>query len=139
MSIEEKAKRYDEALDEAKALQKAIRKDLHPLIEQIFPELKKPEDEEIRKTLIRLIEHNIRDGFSSYDSINYSDMITWLRKQEQLKKIPVWKHWKNGICGNGEDKPIFLIKDGSKYSLSSCLSFECDYIELSELEKLKML
>ena len=108
---------------------------VNPLIEQIFPELKKPEDEEIRKTIIHLIEHNIKDGFSSYDSIKYSDMIDWLRKQEQ-KKIPIWKHWKNGIAGNGEGKLVYLIKDGSTYSLSSCLSFECDYIELSELENL---
>ena len=64
-----------------------------------------------------------------------SDMIDWLRKQEQ-KKIPIWKHWKNGIAGNGEGKLVYLIKDGSTYSLSSCLSFECDYIELSELENL---
>ena len=47
LSIEEKAKRYDEALDNAKVVYKTIRKDLKPVIEQIFPELEESDDERI--------------------------------------------------------------------------------------------
>ena len=55
--------------------------------------------------------------------------------ENEANKMPIWKHWKDGICGNGEGKPIYLIKDGDAYSISSVLGYECDYIELSELDK----
>ena len=32
--------------------------------------------------------------------------------ENEANKMPIWKHWKDGICGNGEGKPIYLIKDG---------------------------
>lgn len=64
-----------------------------------------------------------------------ADMLAWLEKQgQEPKKVSIWKHWKNGIAGNGEGEQIYLIKYGNTYHLSSCLSFECDYIELSELD-----
>ena len=64
-------------------------------------------------------------------------MENWLEKQgNNPQKTSIWKHWKDGIAGNGEGEPIYLIKYGYTYSLSSCLCFECDYIELSELEKI---
>lgn len=68
------------------------------------------------------------------------DKYTELEKQggKESNKIPIWKHWKDGICGNGEGKLIYLIKDGDDYSLSSCLGYECDYIELSDLDKLML-
>ncbi len=60
-----------------------------------------------------------------------------LKKIEQKpKKVSIWKHWKDGIVGGEEGKQIYLIKSGFKYSISSCLGQECDYIELSELDKL---
>ena len=130
--------RYKKALDEAKVIHKTIRKDLKPVIEQIFPELQKTEEERIKDALIELIKCNERSGYTSLNNVSTSSMIDWLEKQEQTKKTSIWKHWKNGICGNGEGKLVFLIKSGATYSLSSCLSFECDYIELSELENLML-
>lgn len=58
------------------------------------------------------------------------------KSNQQSKEIPIWKHWKDGIAGNGEGKPIYLAKVGNTYSITSCLGLECDYIELSELDKL---
>ena len=81
---------------------------------------------------------NERSGYTLLNNVSTSSMIAWIEKQEQSKKTSIWKHWKNGICGNGEGKLVFLIKSGATYSLSSCLSFECDYIELSELENLML-
>ena len=107
-------------------------------IENIFPELQKTEEERIREVLIELVKCNERSGYTLLNNVSTSSMIDWLEKQEQSKKTSIWKHWKNGIAGNGEGKAIFLIKRGSAYSLSSCLSFECDYIELSELENLML-
>lgn len=68
------------------------------------------------------------------------DKYAELEKQakKESNKMPIWKHWKDGICGNGEGKLIYLIKDGDDYSLSSCLGYECDYIELSDLDKLML-
>ena len=31
-----------------------------------------------------------------------------------------------------------MVKNGNTYSLNSCLGYECDYIELSELDKLML-
>jgi hypothetical protein len=65
--------------------------------------------------------------------------MTWLEKQDEQKpqKALTWKHWENGIAGNGEGNDAFLIKWSPwHYSVSSCLGSECDYIELSELDEL---
>ena len=108
------------------------------IAEFIFPELKESEDEQIRK---ELLEHciNRRDGKQvCVDANDYRRWADWLEKQGQSKKTSIWKHWKDGIAGNGNDIPVFLIKNGLTYSLSSCLSFECDYIELSELDSLML-
>ena len=93
------------------------------------------EDEKIRKQIISFLKEFEHDH---YRSLDFSSWIDWLEKQGQSKKTSIWKHWKDGIAGNGEGKPIFLIKNGSTYNLSSCLSFECDYIELSELDNLML-
>lgn len=70
---------------------------------------------------------------------NQEDWIAWLEKQgEQPKKVSIWKHWKDGIAGNVDGTPVYLIKDGHTYSINSCLCFECDYIELSELDNLML-
>ena len=96
------------------------------------------EDEKIRKALIHLI--NEQDGFlTAINGISVKDVIAWLEKQgEQPNKVSLWKHWKDGIAGNGEGKLTYLIKIGNTYNLTSCLGFECDYIELSELDSLTL-
>ena len=58
------------------------------------------------------------------------------QSEKNTKQVSIWKHWKDGIAGNGDSEPIYLIKNGYTYSLSPFLSYECDYIELSEFDKL---
>lgn len=72
--------KYNEALDEAKAIHKIIKKDLKPIIEQIFPELKEPEEEKIRKELIQYLKDypNLPNGQYSRD-----DFFTWLYIQKK--------------------------------------------------------
>ena len=53
LSIEEKAKRYDKAIERAKAYQ-----GLRSEMEIIFPELKESEDEQIRKKDVEDLKHN---------------------------------------------------------------------------------
>lgn len=141
LSIEEKAKAYDEALKAAVIAYKDEDKHLKATLERIFPQLKESEDEIIRKKLISYF--SAVKGFSTLEYnyvISNEEVIAWLEKQgkQRLKKISLWKHWKNGIAGNGEGKLVYLIKSGNSYTLSSCLGYECDYIELSDLDELML-
>ena len=136
LSIEQKAKLYDEVIERGNSLLSCNELG-NAWVYKLLPELES-EDERIKKSLIDYLKE--RKNGESYGQyvLRYDRWIAWLEKQEQSKKTSIWKHWKNGIAGNGEGKAIFLIKRGSSYSLSSCLSFECDYIELSELENLML-
>ena len=110
------------------------------------------EKDKIEKILKKLWKED--DGFVSIERISYNKALqdiqyeidkleinensvsTSSKSNQPSKKMPIWKHWKDGIAGNGEGKPIYLTKVGNTYSLTSCLGLECDYIELSELDKL---
>lgn len=130
-------KKYKEALERAKSFyyDEKTRVGMTPIeLEYIFPELQESEDERIRKDILAFIT---REG-QHIDKYKWHKWIAWLEKQGQSKKTSIWKHWKNGIAGNGDGIPVFLIKNGSTYSLSSCFGFECDYIELSELDNLML-
>lgn len=137
MTPEEKARAYDEAL--------ALMKDCIPDKDgyvcvrpcDIFSELKESEDERIMKAIKQM--YSFLPNKPEYiGSVPVKDIFAWLEKQDnkEPKKVSIWKHWKDGIAGNGEGKQIYLIKIGSVYSISSCLGCECDYIELSELDEL---
>jgi hypothetical protein len=138
-------KKYNEALAKARTFYKkwdgvdAYNSSLAiSELKEIFPELKESGEEKLRKEMLQIAKES-EDSFYMVLTPNKRKMlINWLEKQEQSKKTSIWKHWKNGIAGNGEGKLTFLIKSGPTYSLSSCLSFECDYIELSELENLML-
>ena len=132
-------KKYKEALERAKLsrLQLLDIGEEATNIEYIFPELKESDDERIRKELIDLLNLLWRHFNFPYDRNKYEEFLDWLKKQGQEQtKVSIWKHWKGGLAGNGEGVLTYLIKDGNTYSLSPCLGFECDYIELSELNDL---
>ena len=82
----------------------------------------------------KIIEPN--HTFNHGERWAYIDDLLEKQGEQNTKQVSIWKHWKDGIAGNGDGKTIYLIKNGYTYSLSSCLSYECDYIELSELDKL---
>ena len=130
-------KLYKESLEKAREYHKVDKDNTLKIyakgtMEYLFPELKESEDERIRKGIIRCVKGNMPDNDLR------KKYLAWIEKQGEQKseKVSIWKHWKDGIAGNGDDKQMFLIKSHNTYNLSSCLSFECDYIELSELEKL---
>ena len=136
MTQKEKATAYDEAVKRAKKEKEKSRNlGLLEFIEDTFPELRDSEDEKARKELISFLQlpHPQFVGERKQEK-----WIDWLEKQGTPKQVSIWKHWKDGIAGNGEGKPIYLVKIGNTYSLNSCLGFECDYIELSELDKLML-
>lgn len=80
LSIEQKARAYDESLERAKNIYGASEcKDILHTLETIFPELKESRDEKIRKLLIRLFKSNTNEKF---DDVSTQDIIAWLEKQE---------------------------------------------------------
>lgn len=110
-------------------------------IANIVPGLKESEDEKIRKALMQNLKERFGTKGNMGKGLDMPDVLAWLEKQreQEIKEKPIWKHWKNGIAGNGEGKQIYLIKSGDSYTLSSCLGYECDYIELSDLDELTLL
>ena len=87
LSIEEKAKAYDKALERAKNLHQfsSNRTEIKHM-EEIFPELKESEDESVREALIALVKCNERNGYTLLNNVPTSSMLAWLEKQDKQKK-----------------------------------------------------
>ena len=93
MTVEEKAKAYDEAIERAKKLYS------NGITEEIFPELKESKDKKIREAILNgLID--CRDApdleWSNFGGIHIDDCIDWLENQgEQKPTLPKWKYKKD--------------------------------------------
>ena len=118
LSVEEKAQRYDEALERAKCVieQNPLMEYLKKGIEYIFHELKEDEDERIRKALIelvRMVDKNPIHQIFGYGDIKYSDMIAWLEKQGEQKPndkvVPKFKIGDYVKNVNDKREPIYEI------------------------------
>lgn len=83
-SIEEKAKRFNEALKAAVVAHKDEDKHLKATLERIFPELKESEDERIR-TCIRMCLTDIDEQRFADFSTNLKECLDWLEKQGEHK------------------------------------------------------
>lgn len=85
LSIEEKARRYDEALVRANEMIKAMTNIGGVAkvndIQHIFPELKESKDESIRNGLIGYFRAGKCENISSYHGISTNDILAWLEKQ----------------------------------------------------------
>ena len=140
MTQEEKAKAYEKKKKKIKSKLKDFKEIIinRSDIEEIFPNLQESEDERIRKGMLQGFKDYEEPEYEWWNGVKVKECIAWLEKQGQSKKTSIWKHWKDGIAGNGNGIPVFLIKNDFTYSLSSCLGFECDYIELSELDNLML-
>ena len=82
LSIEEKAKRYDKAVEIAKEINNEQRAQPFNIMTRVFPELRESEDERIRKALI--------NGFNKldksavwYNGITNGQILAWLENHEQ--------------------------------------------------------
>lgn len=103
LPIEEKAKRYDEALENMRKFRNALnnheetdlwvsRKDIVTDIEYYFPELKEPEDERIRKEILGLVQYTKGRRIGYEPRIHQDEMVAWLEKQGQVKKSVISQH-----------------------------------------------
>lgn len=86
LSIEEKAKRYDKAIERAKAMIKvaANQDESIGFTNTIFPELKESEDERIRKALITFFKRFPYDSIEQAGT-NAKEAIAWLEKQGEYE------------------------------------------------------
>lgn len=88
MTIEEKAKRFDEALAMAKECITYIPDDaVNKYMLNIFPELKElGDEEEVRKAMIDFFKHEREEGVTVlHYGVNIERMIAWLEKQGEQK------------------------------------------------------
>ncbi len=83
LSIEEKARRYDESIKRAKDCQfdgLALSQPVRDVIEHIFPELK--EDERIKSCIRMCLTNAGKHVFDNYN-ISLSDCLAWIEKQKE--------------------------------------------------------
>jgi hypothetical protein len=93
MTIQEKAKAYDEALERAKKLKENPEqvfyefspKEGDTICDYIFPELKESEDEKIRKELLDYCKNKAEKYPNDPKYQNISAWIAWLEKQGKQK------------------------------------------------------
>lgn len=116
LSIEEKAKAYDEALEKARQLcayptTKPFINDLQDL----FPELQEPEDERIKKTLINFFSKGAEYD-SSTNGIKDRNIIAWLEKQgeEKVQAKSLWHEYNHPI---DKDRLFLLISKNKRASI----------------------
>lgn len=149
MTIQEKTKAYDEAIERArKELQTcgSVNCDAAKQIFRLFPELKESEDERIRKELIDFVKSRLA-GFPECDRF-----IAWLEKQDTFSKKDVDNAYLKGITDakNEIEKQHEIIfpklKEGELtwltryieekvYSLSMDIRDDEDRIKLKNLKK----
>ena len=103
MTIEEKAKRYDESLEQLKGLIENIREGKYAIVEEdiieIFPELQESEDEKVKRIIhsisnkISFHLHDIftEEEFQCFDAWSNA----WLKKQNIYEKQDIYKIWTN--------------------------------------------
>ena len=123
LSIEEKAKRYDEAIKRTKEY--AIDGYLDAVaVNDIFPELAESEDERIRKEIISYLKRRLKIDSSIPAAIGY--WIAWLEKQGDANK-EYWRGYREGkeeildkyaeLEKQGEQKPNYCHHE---VDLSNC-------------------
>ena len=107
LTIEEKAKAYDEALERARAINNGKDVDVESgttICEYIFPELKESEDDKIRKEIIS----TLRNTYWTSNRNRFNELVAWLEKQgnqsspqtnerAQLYLVSDVLTWKDGI------------------------------------------
>lgn len=91
LSIKEKAKRYDDAIERAKNTIKVNQTipDIVECVEFLFPELKESEDERIMKSIQRLISHYYDVNFPTPEGFTREDLMSWIEKQGEHKPTDI--------------------------------------------------
>lgn len=103
LSIEEKEKAYDEAIERARVFKKHLieinEKDYADEMDYIFPELVESEDERIRETIIKILL-----CFDHYEGVTGKSMIAWVKKQGEQKPVVIPKFKVGDLIKEKRDK-----------------------------------
>lgn len=123
LTLEEKAKRYDEALEKARDILDSTddnyvctyltKEDIKRMYSRFFPELREVDDEEIRKTLISYFNTLGGDYFGELKLV---DILAWFKKQNPNADNANKEYWRGYREGKQEvlDKYAELEKQGEK-------------------------
>ena len=138
MTVEQKAKAYDKALEKAKIWQEHLYdvndKDYADELNYIFPELSESEGEKIRKDILCYFEHYAHD----IKGADLQKWVAWLEKQgKQKPTLPKWKY-------KNDNTP--LLRDSLILNKYGCVAkspsgafvndvWVIDYDELAKLPK----
>lgn len=100
LTIEEKAKAYDKAVEKAKIFKEHLLeindKGYADEMDYIFPELAESEDEKIRKHLITLFKDEYgKNSNARFAGIKVKDIIAWLEKQSEQKSMKTCAEYYN--------------------------------------------
>ena len=148
LSIEEKAKRYDEALTKAKNIVNSINVGLigKDSFEAVFPELKESEDERIRKWLIK--DMNRRLSCWTSTEVTKEQVLAWLEKQgEKVKPIEgfdtEFERQVSYLIASAMNKDYEYTKDFVKWTSEGLLNYAKHELEknsmgISEATKKKL-
>lgn len=121
LSIKQKAERYDKIIEIAKSKILYPDKACYVNINEIFPELVKSEDEQIRE---RLIDYFSDFRLGTFAGIEPKKIITWLEKQREPideEKVQI---------GARKDVALSIMNFLNKNTRSTCLSsMECADLE----------
>ena len=123
MTTEEKAKAYDEALERARQIKNGENgwgyydlTEITPALEKVFPELKKSDDERIRKHIFKFVD----EQFPRHNEKEKAKMLAWLEKQKEPEQdegdFTIYHPQKNG---EGKYKCIPFSFYGSLASFSN--------------------
>ena len=89
MTQEEKARAYDEALEDMRVIYPNLKGDAKLAVEHAFPELTESEEERIRKALIEVFKKKLERGFEWVEyGIPNRSVLDWLEKQKEQSEEP---------------------------------------------------
>ena len=105
MTIKQKAKAYDEALEKARQLcAYPTTKPFISDLQDLFPELMESEDERIRKALIKYYSFDKDGGSHALDNITPEQILDWLERQGKQGSIK-----EHDICDTCDEKTSCVI------------------------------
>ena len=122
LSIEEKAKRYDEAIKIAKEINNEQRAQPFNVMTRVFPELKESKNEGIREALLNYLKEASYGKTLVVSTLDYKRWADWLEKQGEQKPYGQRQECSNcqfnyageckGSCAmkRGEQKPAVEMK-----------------------------
>lgn len=120
MSIEEKAKAYDEALERAR---KYMAKGYDVLMPEIFPQLRESEDERIRKEIIKFIQ-----DFCNPCDPDCDKWIAYLEKHKEQKPVE-WSEEDERMLSRCEKSIEFSKQFADSDTFKKAKDNEIDWLE----------